>query len=269
MESVVEKLGFFDFFNLIIVGIFTIVGCFGITYQFDLEISKKIFTYLKDTAEVNTLFLVLSVSAIITVSYIIGLLCLEAFNLIDKKLKTFDNLVKDLFTRDSCIENEKKRIQYANIAKTVFDYNGIDHEPREGNPSGLEWDWSLNNYFFTYCVYQLQIRGLNRKTEKLRDIEGLAKSFCISNVLLLSVLQVVGGMHWNTFLLPYYFVFIEVILLIVIILIFIVYRKNALKNRIRMTLALFEAVYIKETMDSKTKEDNKNENDKTQAKKEE
>ena len=246
MESVVEKLGFFDFFNLIIVGIFTIVGCFGITYQFNLNITNEVFTYLKDTAAVNTLFLVLSISSIITVSYIIGLLCLVVFNLIEKKTKTYENLIQGLFTKKSCIENEKKRIQYAKLAKIVFENNKIQYKPKEDDPTGLEWDLDLSNYFFAYCLYQLQIRGLNKKPEKLRDIEGLAKSFCISSVLLLAVLIGVGEAYWNTFLLPDIIFFIEFVLLIVIFVLFILYRINVLENRIRMTLALYEAVYIKD-----------------------
>ena len=75
MENVIEKLGFFDFFNLIIVGVFTIIGCFGITYQFGWGISNEVVRYLVNTAEVNTILLALFMFSIITVSYIIGMLC--------------------------------------------------------------------------------------------------------------------------------------------------------------------------------------------------
>ena len=53
MDSVVEKLGFFDFFNLIIVGMFTIVGFFSITYQFGWNISNEVFLYLVNTVEIE------------------------------------------------------------------------------------------------------------------------------------------------------------------------------------------------------------------------
>lgn len=253
MDSVVEKLGFFDFFNLIIVGMFTLVGCFGITYQFSWDISNKIFSYLVGTAEVNTLFLVICVFSLITVSYIIGLLCHEVFSLIDRKIKTFDKLITNLFTNKSCIKNQKKKDRYANLAKKVFDDNGIEYSLTKDNSPGLDWNWELSNYFFTYCVYQVQIRGVNRKLEKLRDIEGLAKSFCVSGILLLAVLFGAGIVSWDTLSLPGYVYWIEAILLAAISLIFNEYRKKALKNRIRMTIDLYGAIYNSESKKPKSK----------------
>ena len=94
MDSVIEKLGFFDFFNYIIVGMFTIVGCFSITYQFGWETSDKIFSYLTNTVEVNTVFLVLCFFSLVTVSYIIGLLCHEIYSLIDRAVKPL-NILKN------------------------------------------------------------------------------------------------------------------------------------------------------------------------------
>lgn len=246
MENVVEKLGFFDFFNHIIVGMFTIIGCFSITYQFGWNISKGVFSYLVERGEVNALFLVLCLFSIITVSYILGLLCHESFSLTDKKNKTVEKLITELFTKNSCIDNKKKRDRYKTLATNIIKSNKI---PNTENSSRINWDFELSNYYYTYCLYQLQIRGLNKKTEKLRDIEGLAKSFCVSGIMLLAILFLAGLGSWNTFLLPEYAFWIEIILLLFFSLIFNEYRKKALKNRIRMTLALFEAVFDKEKLD--------------------
>ena len=72
MESIVNKLGFFDFFNSIIVGMFTIIGCFCITLQFRWKISIKCFRYLIYKKEVNILFLVLCLFSLVITSYIVS-----------------------------------------------------------------------------------------------------------------------------------------------------------------------------------------------------
>ena len=241
MESVIEKLGFFDFFNLIIVGMFTIVGCFSITYQFGCGISRGVALYLVNTVQVNTILVALCIVSIIAISYIVGMLCQEVYSLIDNEL-FFITLITHLFQMDSCINNQIKRERYAALAKIIFERNDIDYS----NALSTEWCWELNNYFFTYCLYQLQIRGLNKKTEKLRDIEGLAKSFCASTIILLAVLLGSGFASWNTFTLPRFVFVMESLLLLVISIIFHEYRKRALKNRIRMTLSLYESVYDSE-----------------------
>lgn len=247
MESVVNKLGFFDFFNSIIVGMFTIIGCFCITLQFGWEISKKCFKYLVDQKEVNILFLGLCIFSLITTSYMLGILCHEFFNICTLKRNTFKKIITRLFEKDSCIENPKRRDRYAVIAKSIFDNNGINYKTTKGHKPYVVWDYELNNYFFTYCLYQVQIRGLDRKTEKLRDIEGLSKSFCVSSAVLFFVLIIVGIVSWNTNPVPILWVLGEAMLLLISSILFYVYRIKSLKNRVRLTLSLFDAIYEKES----------------------
>lgn len=309
MENVVEKLGFFDFLNLIFVGLYTIVGCFIIAYQFGWDISNNIFTYLVNTTEVNALFLILCIFSLISISYIVGMVCHELFHTIDRlKNDTFHTLIENLFNENSCVDNKIKRNQYAALAVIIFKNTGIKNKKGELiTERNTKWDYDLNNYFFTYCLYQVQIRGLHKKTEKLRDIEGLAKSFCVSTfcllllfmgvgllssntffltalfywieavflffiicvfykhwrktlnksnrkvcVFLILVILIVGGaISWDMYSLPALIYGIEAVLLTVISLTFYKYREKALKNRIRMTIALFEAVYESEKTDLK------------------
>ena len=255
MDNVVEKLGFFDFLNYIIAGMYTIVGAFIISYQFGFNTSKSIFKYLVNQNEVNFLFLALSVFSIIAIAYILGMVCHEVFSLLDDlKAKSFETLMEGMFTKESCIDNSKKRERYKILAKEIFDNNGVEYS-NTNKSAEIEWTSELNNYFFAYCVYQVQIRGLNKKLEKLRDIEGLAKSFCVSSILLLALLCGCGVFRWNYYSLPILVYVIEVGALIAITVVFVKYRKKALKNRIRMTLALFEAIYDKERKNLAEKEE--------------
>ena len=246
MENIVDKLGFFDFFNAIIVGSFTIVGSFCITLQFGWDVSKKVFLYYARAQEVNVLFFVLCLFSIIVVAYILGILCHEIFDIIDDRFGTFKKIIERLFESDSCIENPVRRNRYASLATIILDNNCIESRRTRGIPSNIEWNHDLNNYFFTYCMYQVQIRGLNKKTEKLRDIEGLAKSFCVSSIILFFVLLGVGITSWNTNYLSTVVFFVEAVSLIMGSIFFCFYRKKALENRIRLTLSLYDAIYEKE-----------------------
>jgi len=239
MGNAIEKLGFLDFFNHIIVGLFIILGLFCISIQFGCNISNNVLAFLLTTAEVNTLLLVLCIVSIIAVAYILGLLCHEVFSTLDNH-KTADRIIANLFEeKDSCIDNKKKRKRYEELAKKIFDDNGIEYQKKSNKDSGIEWNDELNNYFYAYCLYQVQIRGLNGKPEKLRDIEGLAESFCISSVFLLAILLIIGHFFWNTRAIPDLAFVIEAFMCPVFGAIFYVYRKRVLENRIRMILSLY------------------------------
>ena len=148
MERIVDKLGFFDFFNHIIVGLFTIIGCFDISIQFSCAISKDVFSYLVKRNEVNMLFLALCLFSIVTVSYILGLLCHEFFSLIDDKIiKTFEKLNRELFTEKSCVDNQLKRNRYKKLAESLYKNNNIPYK------KSSQKDTDLNNYFFFFFLY--------------------------------------------------------------------------------------------------------------------
>ena len=250
MESIVNKLGFFDFFNSIIVGMFTIIGCFCITLQFRWKISIKCFRYLIYKKEVNILFLVLCLFSLVITSYILGILCHSIFDLFTSKENALKKIITRLFEKDSCIENPKRRDRYAVIAKRIFDNNGINYSTTKGQQPYVIWDYELNNYFFTYCLYQVQLRGLDKKPEKFRDIEGLSKSFCVSSVALFFVLIGVGIVSWNTNYVPLFLFWGEAISLVISSRLFYVYRIKALTNRVRLTLSLYDAIYEKESCDT-------------------
>ncbi len=255
MENAVARLGFFDFFNHIIVGIVTILGIFTITIQFGWDISENVFSYLVSTPEISTLFLVLCIVSIIALAYILGLLCHEIFSLIDDHT-TADRIIKDLFDENnSCIENKKRRNRYAELAKIVFDNNGVKYDKNPEKTIGIDWNFELNNYFYAYCLYQVQVRGLNSKPEKLRDIEGLIESFCVSTILLLIALIILGFTSWTNSTIAAEWFAGEMISLPILFFLFCLYRKRTLRNRIRMIFSIYEAIYDKEREENNKKRD--------------
>lgn len=246
MENIVEKLGFFDFLNLIITGLFTIIGTFAIAYQYKVDITIQILNYLMSKKQINLLFFTLCLFFILSIAYIVGMVCQELYKLVDENiLKSFDRLIRDVFENNGFIKNSQKKQRYIDIKQEILKLN---------NGSQDNNCLDNNQYFFNYCEYQLQIRGLNAKTEKLRDIEGMAEAFCTSNILLSLLLVYCSKCKRITYKLPLFYFRGELIVLILFAIIFCFYRKRALKNRIRMTFALYEAIYDYERKDKNYQE---------------
>ncbi len=242
MENAVEKLGFFDFFNHIIVGMFTILGLFSITIQFGWDKSITALSFLMNTREVNALFFVLSIVTIIAVAYILGLLCHVIFSAYDNH-RTINTLITNLFDqKDSCIIGQKRKGRYVELAKILFDKHNIEYPKGSSNDPGVNWDFELNIYFYTYCLYQVQIKGLDKKPEKFRDIEGLLESFIVSLLFLDVVLFITGYFRWTDIIIPDWAFVAEIFMLLGISNILYRHRIAVLKNRIRMTLSLYDAI---------------------------
>ncbi len=242
MENLVDKMGFFDFFNHIIVGMYTIIGVFFILYQFNSKVSQSAILCCLCQTEINSLFLIICIFLILAISYSIGLVCHELFSILDTyMIKSLDNLMKSLFSNNSCITNEKKKERYKTLAKEIFNKNEIKFNKLKNGE--ISWNKDLAEYFFVYCLYQVQIRGLNKKSEKLRDIDGLARAFCISNALLLATLVLCGMFYGDNYFLSIRFFISEFVLLMIMILMFNRYRRKALRNRVLMTFSLYESIH--------------------------
>ena len=96
--------------------------------------------------------------------------------------------------------------------------------------------------FFAHCVYYIQIRNQHQKTERMREVTGLAGiltmaffALLISDVIISIILGVVSIISIILF-------FIYAICLIVLL-----HRyKRAMKNRVKMVLAIYDVCVGKE-----------------------
>lgn len=145
------------------------------------------------------------------------------------------NYINHIFVDPNLITNPLKRKRYKQYAvefakrKCLF-------------PNGrVKCNEALSAYFFAYCVYYIQVREKDKKIEKLRDIEGLAMS--LSLIFLFLTLGSMFTLGVCFFYSAGWILFgiIELLVNAAFSILFDCYAERAIKNRIRMTLAVYEA----------------------------
>lgn len=146
-----------------------------------------------------------------------------------------ENYIDGLFEDSDLIMNSIKRKKYKQYAEDVAKKKELFSE------SKIIYSKELSSYFFAYCVYYIQVRGKDKKLEKLRDIGGLSMSLsliffflaCGSVIaLIICCLKSIDGILFEI---------IYFLLNVLLSILFDCYTERVLKNRIRMTLALYEA----------------------------
>lgn len=142
-----------------------------------------------------------------------------------------------LFDSDETVVNTIKQRRYRELVKD-FAEEVTCIEKRTDDKLVYEWI----SLFFTYCVYYIQIMNQNKKTEKLRDIEGLSQELSLLFLLLalfsaLSVLVSFLGFHRRNMPWLIALTFLYGFLSIVMDL----RTERCIKNRIRMTFSIYDA----------------------------
>lgn len=88
---------------------------------------------------------------------------------------TVQSCVKNIFSESGPITNAKKRDWYQKLAKDFISQTST----LSGDVDSLIKQEDVLSYFFAHCVYYIQVKNQNKKTEKLRDIEGLSASLSL------------------------------------------------------------------------------------------
>lgn len=160
---------------------------------------------------------------------------------------TIQDCMKNLLTADEPISNEYKRKRYSELAELFAEQ--FAHEAGENKLAVMNDD--MVSYFFAYCVYYIQIKNQNRKTEKLRDIEGLSKE--LSLVFLFLTFFAIIAFFITLFQFngdKWYLAIIYSILCAYLSIIMDFRTEKSIKNRIRMTLAIYDVEKRKEEISS-------------------
>ena len=146
-----------------------------------------------------------------------------------------EKYIDNLFEDSNLIINSIKRKQYKQYAEDVMKEKELFSEKE------IVYDKELSSYFFAYCVYYIQVRGKDKKLEKLRDIAGLSMSLSLI-FLFLALGSVIALAICYLYSIDY--ILFEIIYFIINVslsILFDCYTERAVKNRIRMTLAVYEA----------------------------
>lgn len=274
----IELQGFYDYINHFISGAVLMLGVEILMSLFEHSPIKGVFqlTGLLSISEYVNEFLWNScaISLFLLICFLLGIfvqelysflyardhergnICKRQFNC--KVLKGFKRLVfkvnqyayvSEIFEQTGPITNEKKRKKYKEYAKKLLAekrlYNQLDSDDEV-------------SYFFAYCVYYIQVRDKNKKTEKLRDIEGLSMSLSLVFSILwmasiISLLLILREQLCRSVIMVWLkkdavcrngqviLAIISSIICAILSVAFDYRAERTLKNRIRMTLALYEA----------------------------
>ena len=162
---------------------------------------------------------------------------------------TEQSCMKNIFSESGPITNAKKRDRYQKLAKDF-----ISQTPTlSGESEPLKQDDVLS-YFFAHCAYYIQVKNLNRKTEKLRDIEGLSASlsFVFLGLAIFSFLTILINAY--QIIINQQNRYEEIVWSIIISFIGIIFSvlmdcrtEKSINNRIRMTLAIYDVEKRQET----------------------
>lgn len=156
---------------------------------------------------------------------------------------TVQSCMKNIFSESGPITNAKKRDWYQKLAKDFISQTSTFSE----DPDSLVEQDDVLSYFFAHCVYYIQVKNQNRKTEKLRDIEGLSASlsFVFLGLSIFSFITILINGYQIIFNQQNRYE--EIIWSIIIFFIGIFFSvlmdcrtEKSINNRIRMTLAIYD-----------------------------
>lgn len=270
METFIEQQGFYDYINHVITGAIFLLCVELILLPFKtLSAIQSIYYVLDnifDSENLNAfLWNVCLVVLLLVICFLLGTLFQELYSLIyhkkggersaDDSKETLARLISRLFFKTDKtawadrifeetgpINNDLKRQVYIGYAKKL----ATEKELFPDNQ--IDLNRSFASYFFGYCVYYIQVRNQNQKTEKLRDIEGLSMSLSLVFLFLtiISVLALIPVIKTSSVKYIIYTVICSVGYALLSI-IFDYHAEKALKNRVRMTLAVYEVQRDKES----------------------
>lgn len=158
---------------------------------------------------------------------------------------TVHKCLTKLFDSKDILSNMSKQKRYETF---VIDFvnefqlatDSVDGKPADGKP-----DYEYISYFYTYCEYYIHIKKLNKKTEKLRDIEGLSQELSLL-FLILTLFSAVLALT-RIFCFDIYKIAFLIVLALLYGFLSIVMdlrTERSIKNRIRMTFALYDAAQM-------------------------
>lgn len=243
MDSLLDRLGLYDFFNIIVAG--------GIVLFYSLGIDN----FIVDTASFYFADTWLFGAVIVGAAYLIGILCQQVgefitktvlkiksrqvVHLLDKRADveerlskkiTNNKLRKSLVDKLHVIGNDYSVRNYKQYANAILDE--IEEPPHELNPNQLQ-------YVYAHCICCIQNRGKNQKVEKMRALYGMAQNLVGAGLIVLLASAFLGLFHAGSVRDNYYLVTAIGALVLLAVAFERVFEYS--KLTIRMTMGAYEA----------------------------
>lgn len=231
MDAVTQKFSVFDFFNLLIAGTIFLSALVLCHYPQSLVIIEAVSKKISDSNFLLIMFVILYVGCTLVIGMVFQVIghwfVKEA---IGWEYKSIGNCLsgKGILKNDI----RTKRLLYK--ASNYLKLNGKEQKLSEEETSA----------FFAHCVYKLHIKGLDNKTEKLRETQGLSELFAcvfwfmplISIYIFLLQWLVCHNMSFDL-----RYTIITYLACIILGFIFYFRYKVSGRNRIRMILSIYDA----------------------------
>jgi hypothetical protein len=157
MEALFDRLGLYDFFNVITAGGIILFYCLASIFY----LNGEIFTGLKEGWILNVgLFLI---------AYVLGMICQEIGVSLTECRKGVRHVQIEMFLNigNRVIDNDSKVEAYRGCANKFLNLNITGND---------KFDYEKSKRFFSHCIYYIENKGKNQKVEKMRALMGMAQN---------------------------------------------------------------------------------------------
>lgn len=258
MDGVLEKFSIFDFFNLIFTGFIFLMSLqflniFLFDYISSIFYNSKFISMLfakigQADNDTTTSILISYFIFLMSISYIIGSFIQEiGLFMQDKITKVQDRTISNILNDDTIVKGGIKRQICVKEARELFQKKNIKYSKKGKFTS------DQCHYFYTYCIYYIQIREQHKKTEKMRNLHGIS-SMLSTNFALSVLIGIIFHILFPNILQTSYIKNIDINYLIIILIIysllaimFWMRMKKHILHRIRMVLNTYEVNVDKES----------------------
>ena len=233
MDSVTEKFSVFDFFNLIIGGSVFWMGLGLCHYSQTIECCDWIFGWLGGLPDSSGIVLLVATVLLVGCFFVTGSVVNEiAYWWYHVRKDREKDKMNTCLKKNELVTNEAKLNIFRKKAREYF---GL---PEFGDDQDFTPDQCAA--YFAYCIYYLHVRGVDKKTEKLRETQGLSELMTLVFALI-PILSLIIHLVLNTYEKIDKYILVAYGLCVICVAAFSVRATRAMENRIRMALAVYDA----------------------------
>lgn len=229
MDGFFKKFSIYDFFNLLGAGGIFIVGLHAIEV---ISIQQWLHYFGTDNQIVST-------AIVLILCYLFGALFQQCGLFICDRWLDHSRKLTSSFLTDNAeiIGNGVRQTVHRQLARELL-------KKKCGETQEGDFTPEQSNYYFTYCVYYIQVKDQQKKAEKMRELKALSMLLmvCFGALALVALLRVAYYIAFTPEItrvaLAHYGVDF-ILALILAVVYYNAYKRNT-RNWVRMVLSVYE-----------------------------